>query len=124
MSKTEINEIEVNGIAYVRKGEEARPAVQVDGMDYVIVRCQGAGVFAGYLKERKGTEATIIKARRLWYWSGAASLSQLAVDGTKKPNDCKFPTEVERIDVTGVIEVLQVTDKAQKSLQEVKVWQQ
>src|SRR5205807_3450752 len=65
------------------------PAPQVEGMDYVIVRCEGAGVFAGYLKERKGEEATILRARRLWYWSGAASLSQLAVDGKIGRASCR-----------------------------------
>ena len=123
MSKTDINEISINGVDYVRKGTEQTPAPEVDGMPYVIVRCESAGVFAGYLKERNGEEATILRARRLWYWSGAASLSQLAVDGTKKPGDCKFPTEVSQIEVTRVIEVLQVTAKAQESIQGVAIWQ-
>lgn len=125
MSKTDItaDSVTINGVEYTRKGTE-QPAESLDGMPYVIVRCEGAGVFAGYLKERDGEEATILKARRLWYWSGAASLSQLAVDGTKKPTECKFPTEVAQIEVTRVIEVLQVTAKAQESIQGVGVWQQ
>lgn len=28
--------------------------------------------------------------RRIWYWEGANTLSQLAVDGTQLPDKCKF----------------------------------
>lgn len=36
-------------------------------------------------------------ARRLWYWDGAASISQIAVDGVSKPENCKFPESVSEI---------------------------
>lgn len=89
---------------------------------YVIVRCQGAGVFAGDLVERKGTEATLTNARRLWQWAGAASLSELAVRGTSNPGGCKFPVEVPRVELTGVIEMLYATDEARESIAKVKEW--
>ncbi|MCB1940172.1 MAG: hypothetical protein KDE64_13370, partial [Rhodocyclaceae bacterium] len=92
------------------------------GKKYVIVRTYSAGVFAGYLKKREGKEATLLNARRLWYWDGACSLSQLAVDGTTSPGTCKFPVEVEYIELTEVIEVLPVTKKAQDSIASVPVW--
>ena len=91
---------------------------------YCIVRTYSAGVFAGYLVKRNGQEATILQARRLWYWKGASSLSQLAVDGVKFPNECKFPTEVSKIEVTQVIEVLDVTEKARLSIASVPIWKQ
>ena len=90
---------------------------------YVIVRTHSAGVFAGYLKNRKGKEGTVLKARRLWYWDGAASLSQLATDGTSKPENCKFPCEVSEIELTEIIEVIAVTNKAKTSIASVPVWQ-
>ena len=75
-----------------------------DGMPYVIVRTYSAGVFAGYLKSRKKKEVEMVQVRRLWYWSGAASLSQLSVDGVKNPSNCKFPCEVDSIFLTEAIE--------------------
>lgn len=60
-------------------------------MKYVIVRTYSAGVFAGELESRTGQEVVLRNARRIWYWSGAASLSQLAMEGTKDPANCKFP---------------------------------
>lgn len=120
--KTQLSEIEVNGVMYVPKGAENVKAESFDGMDYCIVRTYSAGVFAGYVKERKGKELTILNSRRLWRWAGAASLSQLAVDGTNAPNDCKFPCEVPATVLTEVIEVIQCTEKSKKSIGEVKIW--
>ena len=89
---------------------------------YVLVRTYSAGVFAGTLVSRTGKEVELKDARRIWYWSGAASLSQLAVDGTSKPNDCKFPCEVPVIELTEAIEILEVSDKARESIKGVPVW--
>lgn len=90
---------------------------------YVIVRTLSAGVFAGYLEKKEGQEVTLSRARRLWYWSGAASLSQLAVDGTSDPKNCKFPVEVESVNLLQAIEILSVTKKAQESIASVKNWE-
>lgn len=89
---------------------------------YVIARTYSAGVFAGTLVSQKGKEVTLQNARRLWYWSGAASLSQLAIDGVNAPDACKFPAEVALVDLTEVIEVLSVTAKAKKNIAAVSVW--
>ena len=89
----------------------------------VIVRTFSAGVFYGKLVSRKGQEATIKNARRLWYWKGAASLSQLAMEGVKCPSECKFPCPVASITIMQVIEVLSTTKVAQESIEGVPVWQ-
>lgn len=90
---------------------------------YVIVRTYSAGVFAGVLESRAGKEVRLSNARRLWYWAGAASLSQLAVSGTSKPKECKFPVEVPSVELTEAIEILDVTPEARKSIAEVPIWQ-
>ena len=88
----------------------------------VIIRADRAGVFFGTLKEKNGSEVTLTDCRRLWYWDGAASISQLAVDGTTKPYDCKFTVTVPEIVILGVIEIIPCTDKAIKSIEGVKEW--
>ena len=93
-------------------------------MKYVIVRTYSAGVFAGELESRNGQEVILLNARRLWYWDGASSLSQLAMEGTKKPNECKFPCEVDRVELLQAIEILDVTEIAKKSIKEVPIWKQ
>jgi hypothetical protein len=91
---------------------------------YVIVRTYSAGVFAGTLVSRKGKEVVLHGARRIWYWTGAASLSQLAVNGTSSPATCKFPCVVPRVELTEAIEILNVTPTARKSIEAVPVWSQ
>ena len=89
---------------------------------YVIIRTDRAGCFAGELLTRDGSEVTLLNARRLWYWAGAASLSQLAMTGTAKPTQCKFPVPVSSIKLLGVIEVIDVTEVARISIEEVPIW--
>lgn len=118
----EVNEISINGVVYVRKDSAGNKAESLDGMPYVIVRTYSAGVFAGYLASRTGAEVVMKKARRLWYWDGAASLSQLSIDGVSKPKSCKFPKEVESVELLNAIEILPCTEKAKKSISEVAIW--
>ena len=88
----------------------------------VIVRADRAGVFFGEIQERNGNEVTMVNARRIWYWDGAASISQLAMEGTTKPNECKFTMPVAEITVLGVIEIIPCTDAAVASIGVVKEW--
>lgn len=118
------NTMVINGEEYVRKADVPQMAEMLDDMQYCMVRTYSAGVFAGYLKERNGKEATLVNARRIWYWDGAASLSQLAMEGTSKPQNCKFPCEVAEVTLTEVIEIIPMTKKAKKSIQEVEVWEE
>lgn len=91
---------------------------------YCIVRTYSAGVFAGVLKSKEGKEVVLTDARRIWYWDGAASLSQLAFDGTSKPANCKFPISVPEVLLTEAIEIIPTTDKARRSIEAVPVWAQ
>jgi hypothetical protein len=92
----------------------------------VIIRADRAGVFFGTLTEKRetpaGVEVELKDSRRLWYWDGAASLSQLAMEGTTAPNNCKFTVTVPQHIVMQVIEILPCTDAAIKSIESVKVW--
>lgn len=112
----------IDGIEYVRKDSITQQAVSTDGLPYVIVRSHSAGVFAGYLKQKKEANVILLNARRLWYWKGAASLSQLSQEGVKCPDECMFPCEVPSVELDGVCEVLPVSEEAKKSIASVNVW--
>ena len=122
------NEIEVNGVKYVRKDSvanlNASMAAKLKGLEYCIVRTYSAGVFAGYVKSQKGQEAVVLQARRLWFWKGAASLSQMAIDGTSNPSECRFPQAVSEVRLTNVIEAIPCTAKAKASIEAVPTWKQ
>ncbi len=117
--ETEVNEISINGVVYVKK--DSIKEKEMSG-DYVIVRTYSAGVFAGHLIKREGMEVTLANARRIWYWDGAASLSQLAMEGTSAPQNCKFPVAVDSILLTQAVEIIPCTKAAEKNIKGVPVW--
>ena len=95
--------------------------------DYVIVRTYSMGVFAGYLNKKSTETCKILNnARRIWYWDGAASLSELAQKGVSKPENCKFPCAVDEVQLTSTngFEILKVSEIAKKSIEGVKIWTQ
>ena len=112
-------EITINGVEYIRKDSIEK---QDRRGDFKIIRTYSAGVFAGYLKSYKNGEADLEDAIRIWKWEGAASLSQLAVDGVTKPEKCKFAKKVN-VKVIGVIEIIDVTEKAKKNIEAVPKWE-
>lgn len=87
-----------------------------------IIRGDRSGVFYGEIASRSGREITIKNCRRLWYWNGAASLSQLAAEGTKEPNDCRFTVTVDELTILDAIELIPCSEKACKSIESVVPW--
>ncbi len=89
-----------------------------------IIRTESAGVFFATLKEFDATNsiATLADCRRLWYWKGAASLSQLATEGVKSPVGCRFTVIVPQMQVMQVIEIIPCSKEAVKSIKSVPVW--
>lgn len=88
----------------------------------VIIRGELSGVEFGTLVARNGREVTLHNARRIWFWEGAASLSQLAKDGTAKLYGCKFSVAVESITILDAIEIIPCSEKAIKSIEGVPEW--
>ena len=106
--------IAINGVMYTRESDGEMP--------YKMVRGQSSGVFAGYLKCEEGRTVELYDARRIWYWQGAASLSELAMRGTSKPENCKFPCAMHHVKILDAIEIIDVTDEAKKSIASVPIW--
>jgi hypothetical protein len=121
------NEVELNGKTYVLKSSIiiTKPVkVSKKGMRYCVIRTYSAGVFAGWIhRKNKGQEATIYDSRRLWYWKGANSLSQLANDGVANPTECQFAQVVRETDLKQIIEIIPISEKGKLSIDEVKIWQ-
>lgn len=112
-------EVTINNITYVPKGNNTNPAIEDN---YIIVRTCSAGVHAGELVSKDGDVTVLKNSRRLYYWDGAATLSQLAMEGVSKPENCKFPCEVTEIELLGTIERIPCTKKAIDSIKKVAIW--
>lgn len=114
--------INIDGVEYVEKSSintMGRMAIATDGLTYVCIRTYSAGVHCGYLKERNGKEVELANARRIWKWSGAFTLSELATKGVEKPEGCKFSCTVPTIYLTEAIEIIPTTEEAMSSIQKV-----
>ena len=118
----ELETIKLNNVEYVRADQLSQKATSTDGLQYVIVRTYSAGVHAGYLKSRDGKEVELLSSRRFYRWYGSSTLSQLAQSGTSQPSKCKFPEAVDKIILTEAIEIIDVTEKAKKTIDAVAIW--
>lgn len=89
---------------------------------YVIIRGDRSGVFAGRLVSNEGQRVELSECRRLWYWAGAASISQIAKQGVKSPRSCKFTVTVDSIAILDGIEIIPTTAEAEVSIKAVPEW--
>jgi len=110
------NEVIIDGEVYVKKEK------MTDNI--VLVRTHSAGVHFGELayQSNDGKLVTLKNAKRLWKWVGAASLSQVAIDGVTDKKQTMIPPAVPEITLTEAIEIIPMTEKAVKNLSEVPVW--
>ncbi len=89
---------------------------------FVIVRSRDAGVHAGTLVSNKGRTVVLKDSIRIWYWSGAATLSELAVYGPKNPTSCKFAVPVNEIALLEACEIIACEPAGEKAIKEVPSW--
>lgn len=117
--------ININGREYVAKDEinQNTFTTNTEGLPFVCIRTYSAGVHFGYLKSCNGKVVELVDAIRVWYWAGACSLSELAINGSTKLSECKYAVTVPHIVLTEAIEIIDVTDKARIQMQEAKRWQ-
>jgi hypothetical protein len=89
---------------------------------YAIVRCRDAGVHAGTVLSVEGRTVHLRDSRRLWYWKGAKTLSEIAVHGVALPKECKFAVTLEDITLLDACEVIKCTAIARDSIRGVPEW--
>lgn len=70
---------------------------------YVIARCSDAGVHAGYVVRTNAHYTVLRDSRRIWYWTGAASLSEIAVYGLN-------PAKSERSRIAAKVPLVRLRD--------------
>jgi hypothetical protein len=79
----------------------------------------------GFLKSKEytvaGTIVTLVNSRRIYKWAGAMTLSQLAMEGSKKINECQITMAVT-FNELNAIEIIGVTDFAFENLNSATIW--
>ena len=92
-----------------------------------LIRSYASGVHCGEVMDEFFTAAgkvVILKnSRRIHYWSGAASLSQIANDGIKNKESSRLTQELIEIEIVNVCETIPISEKALKQLAAHPIWQ-
>ena len=88
----------------------------------VIVRADKAGVFYGTLSKKEGTEVQLTNVRKLYYWSGANAIEQIALEGVKNPKNCKFTVINKEATVSNYIQIITCTNEAIENLESIVEW--
>lgn len=97
--------------------EEGEP-----NLPYVVIRTYSAGVHVGYLESLDEETQTVrlANARRIRYWKGAFTLSEVSKHGVSK--DSQLSEEVEKIILLEAIEVLFATSEAKLILRSIPAY--
>ena len=116
------NNIVIDGVEYVRAESQPKDA---EGRPFVVVRTYSAGVHFGYLdwqNPENPKHLRLANSRRVHFWKGAASLSQMAVDGINNASESRVSMTVSSIELTEAIEIISTTSEAKSNLEGQPVW--
>jgi hypothetical protein len=89
----------------------------------VLVRDHMAGIHVGTLEsvDVSAKSCVLKNARKVWYWSGAASCHGIAASGLDQDKS-KIAPSVELVVSTNVVEIVLCTEAGAKSVLESPVW--
>lgn len=117
----------INGEEWVRKASipaTQAPAVNTDGLKYVICRGYYCGVHAGYLKQHDGNHVVLVASRRLWYWKAKEGISLSAVAQHGIDGNTSLPEELPEIWLGDVYEVIPCTEEAAETIKKAALREQ
>lgn len=85
----------------------------------VLVRSYDAGVYFGTLTKVEGETVRLEKVRNIWHWTGANSLSDVALNGITGD---RVTPEVSCMVLNRVCQILPLSEKAITNLESQPVW--
>ena len=88
----------------------------------VLVRGIQSGVYFGELVSQDKQEVEMKNVRNLWRWDGANTLLDLAENGARNTDDCRFSNQVNSIILTDICEIVPCSNKAIKIIEGVTEW--
>lgn len=87
----------------------------------IIARIDRAGVFHGTLDHIDNDIMRLKDARRIYYWEGALSVTDMAANGLRAGKISAPVTTVEFM-TSKVVELNECTNEASRSIESIKVW--
>ena len=102
-------------------GESKDPARNMIGKTCMF-RTYSAGIHFGELVEKQNQTCLVRNAQRVFYWTEACSLSQLAMEGSKNFDGCKISMAVDEIVLAQVIEIIPMPESTVLAFRGAKIW--
>ena len=87
----------------------------------IIARIDRAGVFHGTLDHIDNDIMCLKDARRIYYWEGALSVTDMAANGLRAGKISTPVTKVEFM-TSKVVELNECSNEASSSIEAIKVW--
>ena len=88
----------------------------------VIIRTYSAGVHYGILNKVDNDVVELLNARRIHYWNGANSLTDIALGGISDKVTSRITKKLPSIILQNVIEIIECTDVAIEDLDNFPEW--
>ena len=117
-----IQEKVINKILGLENKQDSKSIDETFLNQKVMVRTYSAGVHFGTLVAKKEQSVILRDSRRVYYWSTAASLSQLSQEGDGNISDCKIAMTIPEIQLERAIEIIVMSEKAIQNLYGAKEW--
>ena len=73
----------IDEVKYVREDSIKSEPLNLDGMDYCIVRSRDQGVMCGYVESINGRAVKLHKARQIWRYDSSFVLADIAEKGMR-----------------------------------------
>ena len=87
----------------------------------IIARIDRAGVFHGTLAAKDAETTTMTDVRRIYYWQGALSVTDMSVTGLNA-GKVTVPAKCVEFETAKVLELLECTDEANRSIEGIEPW--
>lgn len=97
---------------------------KTNNTEFHVIRAERAGVFIGKIKSAINDTVEVTNIRRLYRWSGALDVIQIAAVGVSG-SGCKFSTQMGDNDVStiyNVVETHPVSETALQSINNIPAW--
>jgi hypothetical protein len=89
-----------------------------DTNKFYVIRAERAGVFFGKILSVEGDTLQVSNLRRLYKWSGALDVIQIAADGVDG-SSCKFSVQMGDNDKSAIMNVIEFHPASEKSIQSI-----
>ena len=88
----------------------------------IIARIDRAGVFHGVLEHKDAETTRLSKVRRIYYWEGPISVTDMSVVGVRAGSKVTLPAMEVEFQTASVVELIACDKKASEAIEAITPW--